>query len=78
MAEELTAEEKAELAQRRAEKEAARKAACIKACIEAARAAFDKAGKYLEDIEGGVTLDEARIAAMASLREAINHINEAG
>jgi len=74
MAEELTAEEKEELAQRRAEKEAARKAACIKA----ARAAFEKAGKYLEDIEGGVTLDEARIAAMASLREAINHINEAG
>ena len=74
MADELTAEEKAELAKRRAEKEQARK----DACVASARAAIDKAGSYLTDIESGVTLDEARIGAMAQLREAINYINEAG
>jgi hypothetical protein len=73
MAEELTAEEKAELARIRAEKEKARR----EACIEKAHAASERAAGLLSDMNHGVT-DEERIEAMGVLREAINHLNEAG
>lgn len=72
MAEELTAEEKAELAERRAEKERARKRECIQFASEAVNAAADVLGEADHTIT-----DDERIRVMTDLRAAINHINEA-
>ncbi len=73
MADELTAEEKADLAKRRAEKEQARKRECLKAAAGEVAAAAEVLG----DADHTITDDE-RMGVMARLREAINHINEAG
>ncbi len=73
MAEELTAEEKAELARIRAEKERQRRVACL----DKAHAAVAKAAALIDPMDDGVT-DEERIEAMGILREAINNLNEAG
>lgn len=73
MAEELTAEEKAELARIRAEKEKARRLVCI----EKANESVASAAELLDGMDHAVT-DEERIKAMGILREAINHLNEAG
>jgi len=75
MAEELTAEEKAELAQRRAAKAQAERAGHIVDAIDA----VEKATEGLTAIKAsGDTDDEVRIIVMNYLRAAINHINEAG
>ena len=73
MADELTAEEKAELARIRAEKERQRR----EACIEKANESVAKAAELIDPMDAGVT-DEERIKAMGILRDAINHLNEAG
>jgi len=73
MAEELTAEEKAELAERRAAKERARR----EACINKANESVASAAELLDGMDHAVT-DEERIKAMGILRDAINHLNEAG
>ncbi len=73
MAEELTAEEKAELARIRAEKEKARR----EACIEKANESVASAAELIDGMDHSVT-DKERIDALGILREAINHLNEAG
>lgn len=73
MAEELSADEKAALDRIRADKEKARKLACL-----------DNASKVLATAVEALTgishdsADEARIAVMNLLRQAIDHVNEAG
>ncbi len=78
--EQLTAEEKAQLAEIRAANERARVAAEKArrlACIEKAHEATAKAAELIDPMDDGVT-DEERIETMGLLREAINHLNEAG